>query len=229
MCSFGKYAAIIVAAATVLVSTAAHASFHLWIVDQIFSDASGNVQYVQFSTTFGGQELMTFTSLQATLGMATNNFPFPSDLPITAGSTTNKKFIVATQGFVNLGILPPDYVVPNGFLFKPSGTITLVGADTITYSALPSDGALAIDRFGNSVAPRPTNFAGSSACLPVPIPAGAYDVDGNGSVDALTDGLLLIRYMFGLRGAALITNAVSPCATRGSSAAVEAHIASQIP
>ena len=73
----------------VLVSTPADASFHLWIVDQIYSDASGNVQYVQFSTTSPDQELMTFTSLKASLGV-TNNLQFRSDLPTTAGSTTNK-------------------------------------------------------------------------------------------------------------------------------------------
>ena len=165
MRSISKYAASIFAAAVVLASTAAHASFHLWVFDQIYSDASGTVQYVQFSTTSAGQELMTLTSLQATLGMATNSFPFPSDLPITAGSTTNKKFIVATQGFVNLGILAPDYVVPNGFLFKPSGTITLVGADTVTYrryrTTAPMRSTVPAIRSRHA---RPTSPAAAPAC-----------------------------------------------------------------
>jgi hypothetical protein len=34
------------------------------------------------------------------------------------------------------------------------------------------------------------------------------DVDGNGVTDPLTDGLLLLRYLFGFRGATLITGAV---------------------
>ena len=33
------------------------------------------------------------------------------------------------------------------------------------------------------------------------------DVDGNGQIDALTDGLMIIRYMFGLRGASLTPGA----------------------
>jgi hypothetical protein len=55
------------------------------------------------------------------------------------------------------------------------------------------------------------------------------DIDGNGHVDALTDGLLTIRYLFGLRGAALIQGAISPGATRTTSAAVEAYIQSLMP
>lgn len=40
------------------------------------------------------------------------------------------------------------------------------------------------------------------------------DVDGNGSVTPLTDGLLLLRYLFGFRDDALINNAVGDGATR---------------
>jgi hypothetical protein len=36
------------------------------------------------------------------------------------------------------------------------------------------------------------------------------DVDGNGSQDALTDGMLIMRYMFGFRGTALTQGAVAP-------------------
>ena len=37
------------------------------------------------------------------------------------------------------------------------------------------------------------------------IPSGSLDIDGNGQYDALTDGLLLLRGMFGLDGSALVT------------------------
>jgi hypothetical protein len=47
------------------------------------------------------------------------------------------------------------------------------------------------------------------------------DVDGNGSNDALTDGLLVIRYLFGLRGEALISGAISADATRTTAADIE--------
>ena len=55
------------------------------------------------------------------------------------------------------------------------------------------------------------------------------DIDGNGSVDALTDGLLLTRYLFGFTGDALIDAIVAEDATRTSAADIEAYIQSMMP
>jgi hypothetical protein len=55
------------------------------------------------------------------------------------------------------------------------------------------------------------------------------DIDGSGDVQALTDGLLLIRYLFDFRGDSLIKNAIGTSATRTSSAEIEAYIAARIP
>jgi hypothetical protein len=54
----------------------------------------------------------------------------------------------------------------------------------------------------------------------------SLDVDGNGSVEALADGLLLLRYLFGFRGPTLIAGAVGGGATRTTAAAIESYIAS---
>ena len=55
------------------------------------------------------------------------------------------------------------------------------------------------------------------------------DIDGSGNVDALTDGLLLLRYLFNLRGDALISGAIAGGAERSSAADVEAYIISLMP
>jgi len=55
------------------------------------------------------------------------------------------------------------------------------------------------------------------------------DIDGNAETKALTDGLLLIRYLFGFTDNALISNAVGEGATRASSEAIEAYIEARIP
>jgi hypothetical protein len=52
------------------------------------------------------------------------------------------------------------------------------------------------------------------------------DVDGNGVIDALTDGLLVLRYEFGFRGAALLTGALGAGCTRCDAPAIEAYLAS---
>ena len=55
------------------------------------------------------------------------------------------------------------------------------------------------------------------------------DIDGNGVVDALTDGLLILRYLFGLEGDILIAGVVAQNATRATAAEIEAHLAGLTP
>lgn len=50
------------------------------------------------------------------------------------------------------------------------------------------------------------------------------DVDGNGNADALTDGLMLIRYLAGLRGTSLISGAIATGAARMTAEQIEAYI-----
>ena len=71
-----------------------------------------------------------------------------------------------------------------------------------------NDGVSAIDEF----------LAGT-------IPSGSLDIDGNEKYDALTDGLLLLRGMFGLDGSALITGTVASDATYTESVDIESRIA----
>ena len=57
------------------------------------------------------------------------------------------------------------------------------------------------------------------------IPSGPLDIDGNGQYDALTDGLLLLRGMFGLDGSALVTGTIASDAAYTESVDIEARIA----
>ena len=60
-------------------------------------------------------------------------------------------------------------------------------------------------------------------------PIQQLDVDDNGEVDALTDTLLISRYVFGFRGEALIDGAIGEGATRTSSEEIEAYLEALIP
>ena len=51
------------------------------------------------------------------------------------------------------------------------------------------------------------------------------DIDDNGNIDALTDGLIVLRYLFGLTGDTLIKGVVAANANRVSAAEIEAHMA----
>ena len=55
------------------------------------------------------------------------------------------------------------------------------------------------------------------------------DIDGNGESKALSDGLLLIRYLFGFTGDALTVGAIGEGATRDTSGAIEAYISDRVP
>ena len=50
------------------------------------------------------------------------------------------------------------------------------------------------------------------------------DVDGNGAADALTDGLMILRYLFNLRGTALIQDAIGAGAIRRTAPPIELYI-----
>ena len=55
------------------------------------------------------------------------------------------------------------------------------------------------------------------------------DIDGNGQVDALTDGLLISRYLLNIRGPALIAGAVGVGATRTTFTQIENYLAGLLP
>jgi len=55
------------------------------------------------------------------------------------------------------------------------------------------------------------------------------DIDGDGVSKPLTDGLLLIRYLFGFKGDSLISGAIGDDAERDSAEAVEAYIEERMP
>jgi len=50
------------------------------------------------------------------------------------------------------------------------------------------------------------------------------DVDGNGLVEPLADGLLVLRFLFGFSGDTLITGAVGAGCTRCDAASIEAYL-----
>jgi len=153
-----------VVAAAALGAGTAGATFHLFVMTQVYSNASGTVQYVMLQTSSAQQQFLTGHKITASQGAGSASFTFTSDLP---GNTTNKKFLVATQGFADLHIVTPDYIVPNGFLFLPGGSINYAGVDQIVYQSMPTDGSHAMDRNGNAVVPSPTNFAGATGTISV--------------------------------------------------------------
>src|SRR5262245_14636150 len=94
-----RWAAVAVALALVAAPGAARANFHLWKISEIYSNADGSVQYIEFATAAGGQEFLHAHVLTGTSDGTVRTFTFGADLP---GDSANRRFLVATPGFAAL-------------------------------------------------------------------------------------------------------------------------------
>ena len=152
-------------AATSVWSGDARATFHLFVVEQIYSNADGRVQFIVFRQTppSGGEHEWKGQWLDSIHDGITDRYTFPRNLP--SSSTANRYVLVATQGFADLGIVTPDYVIPNGFLVITQGRVGCCDGYEVAYAALPTDGVTAIDAFGFTLPNVATNFAGQSGSV----------------------------------------------------------------
>jgi hypothetical protein len=139
----------------------AAANFHLWNMNELYSNADGTVQFLEFTAAAGGQQFLAGHTLTSQSGATTNTFNF-TNLP---GDTAGKRFLVGTVGFAALGVVTPDYVVPNGFFFQGGGTITFgEGADIWIHGATPAP-PLSLNLGGGTSVNSPRNFAGQTGSI----------------------------------------------------------------
>lgn len=147
------------------VASPAQASFHLFQIEQVYSDSDGEVQYVVLREASGanGENLWAGQVLvsQNAAGV-TKSVSFPVNLPSSA--TANRSVLIATPGFAALGLLAPDYLMPARFVPTAGGSLDYgSGSDRVTLPPLPTDGATAVMRTGALVAAIPQNFGGATA------------------------------------------------------------------
>jgi hypothetical protein len=185
-------AASVALLATTFTAVPAKAAFHLWYIQEIFSNYDGSVQFIELRATANGQNLLN----GHTITTGSHTFTFNANAP---SSTTNTKtLLLATAGFGSIpGAVAPNYSsipLPANF-FNPAGdTITFAeGADTKTFTSLPVDGINSFNYATYSAVPpttavnSPRNFNGLQGSVNLPPPAnpdptGDYNQDG--TVDA---------------------------------------------
>ncbi|MCY7388885.1 MAG: hypothetical protein LH481_12620, partial [Burkholderiales bacterium] len=164
-----RFAHVVLATLLLACATSARANFHLWQINEVYSNQSGSVQFVELSTTSAGQQFLLTHTITCTQGVTTRTFTFPSDL---AAGTANKKFLIATPAFAALGIVTPDYIMPEGFLFTGKATLNFgESASVLAYAALPTDGTQSINASGIAGANSPTNYAGVAGSISSAPPA----------------------------------------------------------
>ena len=150
------------AAMLCLAAQPAGASADAWSMTEIYSNSDGSVQFLEFYTEDDEAVFLAGDRLMSTFPGTANIFTFPSDL---SGFAQGKRMLVGTQGFAALGIVKPDFVVPNGFFSATGGTVVMGNNDQWDYGAPPSDGRLSLYRSGATVTNTPTNFAGETGTL----------------------------------------------------------------
>ena len=162
-------------------------SFHIFHINEVYSNADGAVQFIEFVGDADSQDLWAGHSIISTNGVNTNTYNITTNLPSSA--TTGKSVLVATQGFANLGIVAPDFIIPSGFLFINGGSVNFPGMDSISYSVLPTDGTRSLNRDGSTGINSPTDFAGVTGTASVPgAGAGGVTIIGGAGNDTLVTG-----------------------------------------
>ncbi|HKU86930.1 MAG TPA: hypothetical protein VJV77_11400 [Casimicrobiaceae bacterium] len=142
------------------------ASFHLFRIDQVYSNAEGTIQFVVLveATGSNGEDLWAGHELTSKPpNAAPRTFVFPTNLQSRV--TARKRVLIATESFAALGIVTPDYVIPDRFLATTQGAVNFADVSELAYAALPTDGVLALNLLRQTVQNVATNFAGQSASV----------------------------------------------------------------
>jgi hypothetical protein len=174
-------------AALVAISASSQATFHLWRITQLYSNADGTVQFIELTALASGQQYLTGHTIKSSQGATTHSYTFTMGLPGDSADMSDggygygmmvtgfKSIVIGTQGFAAMGVVTPDYIVPNGFLFTTNGTVNWgEGSDVFSYAALPTDGRLALMRAGNTDVNSPKNFNGEMGTVNLASPSLNY-------------------------------------------------------
>ena len=179
-CRIRRLAALGALVTSLAAAGGAGAQLLSWQLEQLYSNQTGDIEFIVIREFQGrnGQQALTGAQLSSQFAAASHGhgsgdvtfFDFQADLP--SNQTAGRRFLVASQGFADLGIITPDFVIPNRFMASASGKLLLgLSAtqviDNITYPGLPQDGSSAIFRDGGAIKQnQPINFAGQTATVP---------------------------------------------------------------
>jgi len=168
-------------AAALALSSSAQASFHLFDIQEIYTNSAGTVQFVELFTTDGSQPFLSGHSVTFQLnGVDQTPFVFSTDL---VGSTANKTVLIGTANLTTLYGVTPDYVIPaNFFTAGSNNSINFANFDIVNLTLLPTNGISSLNGLvGNdgttsaatsvNAQATPKNFAGQTATIPEPTAA----------------------------------------------------------
>jgi hypothetical protein len=124
----------------------ARASFHLWQIVEVYSDATGTVQFIELSVNSDGENFLS----GRTLTSAGHTFTFGANV---SARTANHHLLLATPGYIaQSGVPAADFNLGvNNFFDVTGDTLNYAGVNSLTFTAgqLPVDGVNSLNRAFN--------------------------------------------------------------------------------
>ncbi len=171
---------LVVSATSLGIASASAAGVHRWDIHEFYTNVDGSIQFIELMVPIGDTNEWFFNTNSVTLtvedGTTQNVYAFDHDLD-TGLSTAFAFALLGTTGFADLGVVEPDWIIPDGFLLIDGGTASLgtsgsvFSFDTRVYAALPTDGLISLNADGTTAINSPTNFAGKTGVVPEPATA----------------------------------------------------------
>ena len=206
-----------------------------------FNLVNSNVQALTLTVLIKGNGVVTGTGINCP-GACAATPPSGSSIALSAAPGSGTVFTGWLGGGctgVSACAVSIDAAKTVSATFAPSGTLPAkIDVDLNgQYDAL-TDGVMILRYLFGMGGPALANGAiGAGASRTDPTALKAFldniapqlDVDGDGRADSLTDGLLVVRYLFGLRGTPLIQGAIGAGATRTAAPQVESYIRTLLP
>jgi hypothetical protein len=179
----------------------AYGIFHLWKIQEVYSNADGSVQFIELISPNPSSSEHQVNGQQVRSNANNRNFTLVGNLP--SPMTSNKTFLIATPGYVALPeSVTPDYVFQTPTFFNSlADTVMFLGAspdETFRFDnlastpqivSLPTNGFQSLrdpTPFGSDSVTNdllrelnsPKNFAGATSTIFIP-----GDTNDNGVVD----------------------------------------------
>ena len=140
---------------------------HLWVINELFSDPGGTVQFIEMWECCGSAFETHLTGKSVFSDATGNSYTFSSDV---VGNTAHRYLLLGTATFAALpGAPTPDAIIPDQFFSINGDTIRwhVYPNATLTFGpgVLPVNGLLSLNKDGTTGVNTPTNFAGQTGTV----------------------------------------------------------------
>lgn len=173
-------------ASAALLAPSAQAAFHVFDIQEIFSNADGSVQFIELFSTSSGQNVVGGLTIRLEVASPVSTlgtFTFPAGNGPT--NTLNKTYLIGTSNLTAIYGVTPDFILPANFLTVGTGFSNkrvnfAGGTDVVNLLNLPLDGVGSLNGLiGNDTSTNtsvnaqatPTNNAGATFTIPEPVTA----------------------------------------------------------